>query len=98
MVKQFKNLKDDLDRVLDKSGKIVKLKSIINFNKRLNMNDRAQDDSKLNLDKKRGGIIKKGRHYSKLQRGNLLSEMQDEFNESKQSTVKFQSNHDYILI
>jgi len=34
-------LKDDIDRVLDKSGKIVKIKSIINFNKNFNINERA---------------------------------------------------------
>ena len=41
MIKQFRTLKDDLDRVLDKSGKIVKIKSIISFNKNFITNERA---------------------------------------------------------
>lgn len=72
LIKQFKGLKNELDRVLDKSGKIVNISNLIQFNKSLNRIDRSKDDSIISYNKKKR---KNGRHFLKLERGYALSEM-----------------------
>tara|TARA_B110000305_G_C19152971_1_gene498952 strand:+ start:495 stop:722 length:228 start_codon:yes stop_codon:yes gene_type:complete len=72
----YRHLKRDLDRVLDKSGKIIKVKVLADYNQQVKKLEDADRYENLSQDQKREITSKldKG-HIGKLRRGTALSQM-----------------------